>query len=289
VQRTTNGTTVAATAAVWLIWGSTYLGIEVAIETLPPYSMQGIRFVVASALVLGWVRFRRVERPGFREIRNASGIGVLLLVGGLGSVTLAEDWGVDTGLVATIIAIQPLLMALWGGLWGDWPRSREWIGMGVGLAGVVVLVSDDGLSGSAGGVLLVFVASVSWSFGSALSRRVAMPNGAYTTGIEMASAAVVFLAVGLLRGEEVGAVSGRSALAVAYLTIFGSIVAFSAFTYLIANVRPALAMSYAYVNPLIAVVLGVAFADESPSTNMLVALPVIMLGVAIVISSPSRR
>jgi drug/metabolite transporter (DMT)-like permease len=274
---------------VWLIWGSTYLGIEVAIETLPPYSMQGIRFVVASALVLGWVRFRRVERPGFREIRNASGIGVLLLVGGLGSVTLAEDWGVDTGLVATIIAIQPLLMALWGGLWGDWPRSREWIGMGVGLAGVVVLVSDDGLSGSAGGVLLVFVASVSWSFGSALSRRGAMPNGAYTTGIEMASAAVVFLAVGLLRGEEVGAVSGRSALAVAYLTIFGSIVAFSAFTYLIANVRPALAMSYAYVNPLIAVVLGVAFADESPSTNMLVALPVIMLGVAIVISSPSRR
>ena len=284
-----SGTTVVATAAVWLIWGSTYLGIEVAIESIPPYTMQGIRFVVASVAVLLWVRRRPVPRPSGAQIRNAAGIGVLLLVGGLGSVTLAEDWGVDTGLVATIIAIQPLLMSLWGGVWGEWPRSREWIGMAIGLAGVVVLVSDDGLSGSVGGVVLVFAASVSWSFGSALSRRVSMPTGAYTTGIEMAAAAVVFLAAGALRGERVESVSGRSVVAVVYLTVFGSIIAFSAFTHLIANVRPALAMSYAYVNPLIAVVLGVAFADESASTNMLIALPVIMSGVAVVISAPSRR
>ncbi|MFM8528627.1 MAG: drug/metabolite exporter YedA [Ilumatobacteraceae bacterium] len=284
-----SGTTVAATAAVWLIWGSTYLGIEVAIESIPPYTMQGIRFVVASVAVLLWVRRRPVPRPSGAQVRNAAGIGVLLLVGGLGSVTLAEDWGVDTGLVATIIAIQPLLMSLWGGVWGEWPRSREWVGMAIGLAGVVVLVSDDGLSGSVGGVVLVVAASVSWSCGSALSRRVSMPTGAYTTGIEMAAAAVVFLAAGALRGERVESVSGRSVVAVVYLTVFGSILAFSAFTHLIANVRPALAMSYAYVNPLIAVVLGVAFADESASTNMLIALPVIMSGVAVVISAPSRR
>jgi len=288
VQRTADGTIVAAVAAVWLIWGSTYLGIEIAIETIPPYTMQGIRFVVASIVILWWASRSSAARPTRAEVRNASFIGVLLLVGGLGSVTLAEDWGVDTGLVATIIAIQPLMMSMWGGLWREWPRRREWFGMVIGLVGVSVLVADDGLSGSFGGVLLVFFASLSWSFGSALSRRIVMPSGAHTTGVEMAAAAVVFLVVGRVRGETMEAVSGRSVLAVAYLTIFGSIVAFSAFTHLIANVRPSLAMSYAYVNPLIAVLLGFLFADETPSANMLIALPVIMVGVAVVISTGDR-
>ena len=274
--------TVVSLAAVWVIWGSTYLAIKIGLETLPPFAMQGMRFVVASAFMLMFLRLRGHEWPSKRQVRNACGIGLLLLIGGLGMVTLAEDRGVDSGLVATIIAIQPMMMALWGGLWRTWPNRMQWVGMSIGLLGVLVLVSDDGLSGSWSGVSLVFVACVSWSFGSALSRRIDMPDGPMTTALEMASAACGFMVLSLVTGESIDAPSLRSGLAVGYLVVFGSIVAFSAFTYLIGNVSGPLAMSYAYINPAIAVLLGVVFSDETVSANMAIALPVILIGVAIV-------
>lgn len=274
--------TLLSLAAVWLIWGSTYLAIKIGLETLPPFFMQGCRFVVAASIMAVFLRSRGHPWPTRRQTRNAAVIGVLLLIGGLGMVTLAEDRGVDSGLVATIIAIQPMMMSLWGGIWRVWPNRMQWTGMFIGLAGVAVLVSDDGLSGSWGGVSLVFVACVSWSFGSALSRRVDMPDGPMTTTIEMGSAATAFMLLSVVTGENVAAPSLRSGIAVAYLVVFGSVVAFSAFTHLIGNVSGPLAMSYAYVNPAIAVLLGVVFSDESVSTNMALALPVILLGVAIV-------
>ncbi|NDH47976.1 MAG: drug/metabolite exporter YedA [Acidimicrobiia bacterium] len=274
--------TVVSLAAVWVIWGSTYLAIKIGLETLPPFAMQGMRFVVASTFMLMFLRLRGRQWPSKRQVRNACGIGLLLLIGGLGMVTLAEDRGVDSGLVATIIAIQPMMMALWGGLWRTWPNRMQWVGMSIGLLGVLVLVSDDGLSGSWSGVSLVFVACVSWSFGSALSRRIDMPDGPMTTALEMASAACGFIVLSMITGESIDAPSLRSGLAVGYLVVFGSIVAFSAFTYLIGNVSGPLAMSYAYINPAIAVLLGVVFSDETVSVNMAIALPVILVGVAIV-------
>jgi len=273
---------IAALAAVWVIWGSTYLGIKIGLETFPPFFMQGSRFVLASGIMLTVLRLRGVPWPSPRQIRHASLIGVLLLVGGLGLVTVAEDRGVDTGLVATIIAIQPMMMSLWGGLWRNWPRRIEWVGMLIGFGGVIILMSDGGLSGSWGGISLVFAACVNWSFGSALSRRIEMPQGFMATGIEMAAAAVVYMAMSVLMAEDVQAPSLRSSLALAYLVIFGSIVAFTAFTFLIGHVSGSLAMSYAYVNPAIAVVLGVWFSNEVLSANMAIALPVILVGVAIV-------
>lgn len=218
-------------------------------------------------------------------MRNASFIGVLLLIGGLGMVTVAEDRGVDSGLVATIIAIQPMLMALWGGLWKTWPIRMQWVGMLIGMAGVLVLVSDSGLSGSWSGTSLVFVACLSWSFGSALSRRIDMPSGFMATAIEMAAAAIVFLILSVIWQENVQMPSARSSLAVVYLIFIGSIVAFTAFTYLNSHVSGPLAMSYAYVNPAIAVLLGVVLSDEQVSTNMAIALPIILVGVAIVTNS----
>lgn len=273
---------VAALATVYVIWGSTYLAIKIGLETMPPFFMQGTRFVIGSTAVLGYLRWRGVPWPTPVQIRNAAVVGLLLLIGGLGLVTLAEDRGVDTGLVATIIAIQPMLMSLWGGIWKTWPRRIEWLGMVIGLVGVAVLMSDKGLSGSWSGVSLVFIACINWSFGSALSRRISMPDGPMTTGIEMAAAAVGYMLLSVIRSEDIGVPSLRSSLGVAYLIVFGSIVAFSAFTYLIANVRGPLAMSYAYVNPAIAVLLGIVFSNESLSINMAVALPVILVGVAIV-------
>lgn len=286
-QRRTSGAPAskavpAALGAVWVIWGSTYLAIKIGLETIEPFFLQGARFVLAASILTLVLRRRGAPWPTRRQARNAAGVGVLLLIGGLGMVTLAEDRGVGTGLIATLIAIQPMLMSLWGGLWGSWPKRTEWIGMVVGLVGVAVLMADSGLDGSWSGVALVLVACVSWSFGSALSRRIDMPVGPMASSVEMAAAAVAYLVLGVASGSEVEVPSLRSGLALGYLVVFGSIVAFSAFTFLVGNVRPALAMSYAYVNPLIAVVLGTLFADETLSVNLVVALPIILVGVAIV-------
>ena len=280
---------IGALAAVWIIWGSTYLAIKIGLETMSPFFMQGTRFVFASAIMLFVLRRRGVPWPSAIQTRHAALIGVVLLIGGLGFVTLAEDRGVDTGLVATIIAIQPMMMSLWGGLWRQWPNRLEWIGMTIGLGGVGILVSDDGLSGSWNGVSLVFIACVCWSFGSALSRRIDMPDGFMTTAIEMAAAACAYMLIALIRREDIAVPSLRSSLAVAYLVVFGSIVAFTAFTYLIGNVSGPLAMSYAYVNPAIAVLLGVTLSNEVLSANMAVALPVILIGVALVTNASRKR
>jgi drug/metabolite transporter (DMT)-like permease len=280
---------IAALAAVWIVWGSTYLAIKIGLETMPPFFMQGTRFVFASAIMLTVLRRRSVPWPTKVQIRHAAMIGIVLLIGGLGFVTLAEDRGVDTGLVATIIAIQPMMMSLWGGLWRQWPLRLEWVGMVIGLGGVVILMSDDGLSGSWNGISLVFIACVCWSFGSALSRRIDMPDGFMTTAIEMAAAAVAYMLLSLVRREQIEVPSLRSSLAVAYLVIFGSIIAFTAFTYLISHVSGPLAMSYAYINPAIAVLLGVTLSNEVLSANMAVALPVILVGVAMVTNASRRR
>jgi len=276
----------AAVAAVWVIWGSTYLAIKIGLETIEPFFMQGARFVLASSILFAIVRRHGAALPTRRQVVNGAVVGVLLLIGGLGMVTLAEDRGVSTGLVATLIAIQPMLMSLWGGLWGTWPRRTEWIGMVVGLLGVAVLMSDSGLDGSWTGIGLVLIACLSWSFGSALSRRIDMPAGAMASAVEMAAAAVAYLLLGIVSGSEVRMPSLRSGLALGYLVVFGSIVAFSAFTFLVANVRPTLAMSYAFVNPVIAVLLGTLFADEALTVNLLVALPLILVGVAIATNGP---
>src|SRR5687768_11284628 len=166
VKRDLGVPVMCALAAVWLIWGSTYLAIKVGLETIPPFAMQGFRFAIAGGLLYAFLRLRGTPAPTARQWRSATGVGALLLIGGIGLVSVAEDWGIGTGLVATLIAIQPMMMSLFGGWLGAWPRRREWLGMGVGLVGVLILMADSGLSGSLAGVGLVMAASVSWSFGS---------------------------------------------------------------------------------------------------------------------------
>jgi len=273
---------VAALAAVWVIWGSTYLAIKIGLETVPPFAMQGIRFGIAGLLLYAVMRARGAATPSRRQWFAAAQVGALLLIGGVGLVSVAEDWGVGTGLVATLIAVQPMFMSLAGRWLGSRPQLREWWGMGVGLVGVVLLVADSGLAGSVAGIGLVLFSSVSWTVGSVLSKRRDLPPGAMASAAEMLCAAPGFAVLSLLKGEKLQAPSLRSSLAVVYLIVVGSVVAFSAYLYLLGRVRPALAVSYAYINPLIAVALGVVVADEVLTTNMVVALPLVLVGVALV-------
>jgi drug/metabolite transporter (DMT)-like permease len=276
-----------ALGGVWVIWGSTYLAIRYGLETFDPFVLQATRFVLAAILLGAFARWRGAMWPTWRQARNAALIGLMLLIGGVGLVTVAEDRGLSSGVAATIIAVQPMLASVWGGFFGRWPHRVEWIGMTIGLMGVVVLGLSGSLDGTRLGFGLVLIACVNWSVGSMISRQIEMPAGAMATVVEMAAAACGFVVLSIVTGEELAAPTWRSGIAVLYLAILGSVIAFSCYVYLLANVRPSLALSYAYVNPIIAVVLGAIFYDEVVSANLLIALPLVVLGVAIVTRAQS--
>jgi drug/metabolite transporter (DMT)-like permease len=272
----------AALFSLYVIWGSTYLGIRYAVETIPPMLMNAARFTLAGMLLYGFLRARGAANPTWLEFRNAGIVGVFLICGGNGFVTIAEHSGVASGIAATAVASVTIWTGLWSGLWGQWPRKLEWLGTAVGFIGVVVLTLEGNLRTNPLG-LIVFCAPLCWSFGSILSRNIAMPKGLMASAIEMIVAGLVSVPIGLLIGERiVQQPSTSSLLAVLYLVTFGSLIGFNAYIYLLGKVRPALATSYAYVNPVVALLLGVAIGGERLGANAFVALPIILAGVALV-------
>ena len=274
---------VLALVTVYLVWGSTYLGLRFLVEEMPALIGNGIRFTLAGFILLVMARRSGIPMPTGRQWIGATQVGGLLLVGGVGLVAIAESLGVGSGLAATAVAVMPVWAALWAGLFGSWPTGREWIGLALGLTGVVILTGEGDFQGNAIGVALVIVAPVSWAFGSVWSGRIAMPTGLMSSAAQMLAAAPILVLIGLVRGERfehAPALSGW--LALIYLATFGSALAFSAYTYLLQNVRPTLATSYAYVNPVVAVLLGIWLAGERLSGHAWVALPIILAGVAMV-------
>ncbi|HEY0070756.1 MAG TPA: drug/metabolite exporter YedA [Chloroflexia bacterium] len=269
-----------ALVSLYLIWGSTYLGIRIAIETFPPFMMGAIRFLIAGAVLYAYLRLRGHANPTRRQWGGAAIVGALLLVGGNGAVIFAEQ-EISSGLAALMIATTPLFAALFSGLWGQWPRRLEWGGIALGLVGVAMLTMESDLQANPIGTAALIIATISWSFGSIWSRRLPMPTGLMASAAEMLAGGALFLVISLSLGETFkGAPSVASISALVYLIIFGSLVAFSAYLYLLSNVRPALATSYAYVNPVVAVILGVGFAGEQITWFGVVGMLVILTGVA---------
>ena len=184
---------------------------------------------------------------------------------------------------------MPIWAALWSGLFGRWPTTLEWAGMALGLVGVLILAGEGDFTGNPLGMALMVIAPMSWAFGSIVSGRIPQAPGSMAVAAYMAAGGVLLLALGWMRGERFDAVPDASGwMALLYLTFFGSIVTLSAYTYLLANVRPALATSYAYVNPVVAVVLGVTLGAEVLSGEALIALPVILIGVGLVAAGRNR-
>ena len=267
-------------AALYVIWGSTFLCIRVALATFPPLLMAGLRFVAAGGLLFAVLQARGHALPTAREWRSSLLIGTLLVCAN-GCVAVAEQW-VSSGVAAVAIASVPLWAALFAGLWGRWPSSKEWIGLGIGLAGVAFLQSGGELQASHAGAAVLTLSTVSWALGSIWSRRLALPKGLIASAAQMLSGGVVLLAFSLLRGDRLGPLALGPLAAFAYLVVFGSIVGYSAYGYLLGHVRPALATSYAYVNPVVAVGLGAGLAHERIAPSALGALALILGGVALV-------
>jgi drug/metabolite transporter (DMT)-like permease len=290
---------IAAFAIVYVIWGSTYLAILFAIETLPPFMMAGVRFLLAGSLLYAWSRFvNDAARPGRAQWRATAVVGTLLLLGGNGLVVWSE-LRIPSGVAALLVGTVPCFMVLldWLRPGGLKPSGRVVLGLILGLTGLAWLVGPDSLMGGGRadvlGVVAVVFASFSWAAGSIYSRQAEMPSSPFlSTGMQMLCGGAALLVVSVALGEpwhfEPAGLSLRSFVGFLYLVVFGSIVAFSAYIWLLRVSTPARVSTYAYVNPVVAVLLGWAFADEALTLRMLIAAAVIVSGVALITLSPRQ-
>ena len=273
---------IAALLALYVIWGSTYYAMRVAIEVLPPYLMGAARFSIAGSLLFAVLRLRGAASPKPRQWLAAGAVGTLLLVMGNGFVALAER-SVDSGTAATVVATMPLWMAAIGWFWGERPKARELVGLSFGFAGIVVLNGGGGLSLRGFDGLAVVLAPVAWALGSLWSRRLPMPAGSMSAACQMILAGLLMFLVSFARGEQLhGPVSGSAVAALAYLIVFGSLIAFSAYGFVLRTTRPLIATSYAYVNPLVALAIGAGLGGEQLSARKLGACLLTALGVLVV-------
>jgi len=274
---------------LYVIWGSTYLGIRFALESYPPFLLAGTRFLCAGALMYGFLRWRGMAPPTPLQWRNAAFTGLLLLGLGNGLVCFAEE-RVSSGIAAVSVASMPLFLALFSGMYGEWPNRREGLGLAIGFAGVIVLNLGSSLSGSRLGALTLLTAAMCWAFGSAWSRRRDMPPGPMNTAAQMLCAGAALLVAGFASGERLPAhPTLHATLALAYLAVFGSIIAFSAYLYALKHARPAVATSYAYVNPPVAVLFGILLAGEQVGPHELIGMTVILVGVAVITLAKQKR
>jgi drug/metabolite transporter (DMT)-like permease len=292
---------LASYAAVYLIWGSTYLFISFADRTLPPFLMAGTRFVIAGALLYVWARLRHAARPSRVQWRSAGIVGLLLLVGGNGGVVFAEQF-VPSSLVALLISTVPIWIAIldWTRPAGVRPTLSTGLGLVLGFVGVALLIGlNSGAGSTSGGSInplygsVVLLAAISWAAGSLYSRTAKMPDRPLLgNGMEMLAGGGILLVLGISTGElgqvHLHNISARSVLALGYLIVFGSLVAFTAYIWLLQHAPVTRVSTYAYVNPVVAVVLGWAFDHEQLTGRTILAAAIIVTGVAVITSFQPR-
>lgn len=286
-----------AFAAVYLLWGSTYLFIKYAIETIPPFMLGGARFFVAGGVLYAIARWRGAPKPTAHDWRTAAVTGVLMLGLGNGAVVWSE-LTVPSGVVALIVSMVPIWIVLldWLRPRGVRPRTPVFVGLGLGFVGMVILVGPRAFVGEGHvdeiGALVLLFGSIGWALGSILTRG-SKRSGAplVFSALQMIAAAVAMTVTSLVLREHaafsVSAVSTRSFLSWIYLILAGSIIGYTAYVYLLGTVTAAKAATYAYVNPIIAVLLGWAFANEPIGARTIVAATVILAGVAIITATQS--
>jgi len=289
----------AALISVYIVWGSTYLAIRFAIETLPPFLMAGARFMIAGAVLYAWRRLRGDAAPSRPEWRSAAMIGILLLLGGNGGVVYAQQW-VPSGLAALLVTTVPLWMVLMDLLHpsGRRPGRAAVAGVAMGFAGVALLIGPAQVAGQAAhvdlvGAAVLMLASLSLAIGSLYHRGARLPSSPLlAVGMEMLAGGAGLLILGMLTGElshlNLAAVTARSFWSWAYLVVFGSWVGFAAYVWLLRAAPTPLVSTYAYVNPLVAVLLGHFFAGESVTSRVAAATAVIVGSVALTTWKPAE-
>jgi len=289
---------ILAFAAVYLIWGSTYLAIRFAVETIPPFLMAGVRFFIAGSLLYAWLRLRGVSAPSFAQWKAMGIVGVLLIAVGNGAVSWAEQT-VPSGLTALIIALIPLWFVIieWF-QYGVRPTSKVVLGLALGFVGMIVLIDPARITDSGHvdpvGTAVVALGTIAWAVGSMYSRTAERPTRPLLgTAMQMLTGGGVLILVSILTGEpaafDISQASVLSVASLVYLIVFGSLIAFTSYIWLLRAASPARVATYAYVNPIIAVVLGWLLADELLNGRIIVAAVIIVAGVALITAEKIRR
>jgi len=287
----------AAFAAVYLIWGSTYLAIRFAIETMPPLLMASLRFLIAGAILYVWTRGKTPKPPTRKNWRQAFTLGALMILGGNGCVVLSEQW-VPSAFAAILVATVPLWIALfsWIRPGGLRPSPQVALGIVLGFAGVTMLIGLGNLQGAgvvdSRGVVLLLFSSISWTIGSLYSQNLHISDSPFqAAAMQMLGGGTWLALAGLIRGEAArfhpSEFSGPSVFALVYLAILGSLVGFTAYSWLLKATTPSRAATYAYVNPAVAVVLGWAIAGEPITPRMVVSMCIIV--AAVIVITTARR
>ena len=297
VEHAPRALVLAAFAAVYIIWGSTYLAILLAIETIPPLLMAGARFVFAGAILYAWTRFTGTPNPTLKQWRSATLIGALLLLIGNGGVTWSELY-VPSGIAALVVATVTVWMVVfdWAIYGNKRPGAATMLGIGLGMTGMMVLIGPGNVTGAGFnplGLVALFFATMGWAIGSLHSRKVDLPQSPFmSTALQMLCGGGLLLLAGIATGETRGftlaEVSFHSWLALLYLSIFGALIAFTAYVWLLRVTTPARVATYAYVNPVIALGLGWAFAGEALTPRAMLAAAIIVAAVVLIITNRAR-
>ena len=276
-----------ALACVYVVWGSTYLAMRFGLEGFPPFLLSAARFTLVGSLLLAFLAARRIPLPDRRQWLAAAPVGVLLFVVGNGFVSLAQVH-IGSGVAAVVVATMPLWMGLLAAATGERPGGREWAGIAIGVGAVAVLSMGDDLRADPVSTLFLVGAPVGWALGSMIARRAPTGRGGLlaVAGAQQLCGGLGAVVVGLAHGERMTALpAARPLAALAYLVLIGSLLTYTAYLWLLRNTRPAVATSYAFVNPVLAVFLGAILAAEPLRWQTLVATPLVVLAVALVVSA----
>jgi len=289
-----------ALVAVYILWGGTYLAMKVAIETLPPFTMAGIRFLIAGAIMYSWQVAQGVEKPQIRHWKNAAIVGGAMLLGGNGSIVWAEQF-VPSGIAAIIFATVPFWVMLLSWLWqgGERPNGMVLGGLIVGLIGTFLLVNNSvgelsNTSSQWDSYIALVVATLFWAGGTLYSRVAKLPSAIFMSiALQMLTGGLLCLLFGAIIGEwthvHFALISMRSAFALGYLILFGSIIGFSAYIWLLKVADPTLVTTNTYVNPVVAVILGWLLAGEQMNSHDALAALLIVLSVIIINKANNRK
>lgn len=270
--------------ATYFIWGSTYFAIKIGIESFPPFLMAGSRFTLAGLILYGVMRYLGSPNPTLNQWRSAVIIGIMLPALGNGIVCYVQQT-VSSSLAALSIATAPIWMAIFSACWGHHPSRREWLGIAIGFLGIVLLNLSGSLHGDVKSAFLLMFAAACWSYGSVWSKHLAMPKGLIASATQMLCGGIALLLFSATQHETWPAhISTKSWLAMLFLVLLGSIVAYSAYQYLLKNVRPLVATSNTFINPMVAFALGIGLVNEHVTRIEFIALAVILVGVFLVLS-----
>ena len=276
---------ILALFCTYFIWGSTYLAIRFGIESFPPFLMAGLRFTVAGVILYIVMRLLGAPNPTKKEWLGATAVGILLPAVGNGTVCYVQQT-VSSSTAALSIATAPIWMAIISSIWGHQITVKEWLGITVGLVGIILLNLGGSLHGDVTSALLLILAAASWSFGSVWSKHLSMPSGLMAPATQMLAGGAALMLMSSLQGEAWPQhISHKSWGAMLFLVLLGSLVAYSAYQYLLKTVRPLVATSNTFVNPVVAFALGIWFANEHVEAIEYIALGVILVGVYLVLSS----